>query len=567
MGDCPAMPRASPGNRGTRARTGMAAGIAHGGRDAAPTTGRRRLTEDGKTETSMARLTGSHAMENETAQTTGNESNPGWLVRWAIVAGCIVAGVRLLLVACWGGDTPYLDECNMTGLLHMYSAHRPLGIDWGWLVYPIGEHRLVVQRLWSLFITGINGREWDVYAELFANTFVWGALTAMLVILAGRRLSRSGLACFAMFAALAEAIPHAWENLLWSFQSQFVFLVAFSVAAIAAFATGRVWSARWWGGVAAAVAAFGSQVGGIACLPIGAALLLARSWRHGVRARAQTALGGIILIALALVFRWLMVHTPTYDAHRPALSVWLNACGSLLAWPFSGWKLAALVMWTPAVVFVIQRCRVRRPWSAWEWFLTGLVAWSFAMAMASAWSRGQFLAMDLPPSRYADVCVIGVIANAACLLALAGGGWHRRIVRAALVAGWAIAAVEGMVLYTAELSDRPTLATITQKMSLNEFIETRARQRHGYLEYIRTHDPRVLQMYPVIYPVPEHLAIVIDGLREAHRWPAALDPARAAEMPWLSRLSRHATLIGWLVLAGGGIVFLDTMRRNSPRAV
>ena len=360
----------------------------------------------------------------------------------------------------------------MTGWLHISSAAKPLGIDWSWLVYPIAEHRLVVQRLWSLLVAGLNGREWDVYAELFLNTFLWGGFTALCVVLFGRRLPPAGLACFALFVAVAEAIPHAWENLLWSFQSQFLFLVAFSVAAIALFASAAAWSARWWGGVLCAAAAFGSQAAGLACLPIGALLLLVQARRSSGRPRLLAALAALALLALAGIFAPIVLRASADHANRAlAVSVWWQACASLLAWP-------------------------------------------------------------------------------------------RRLGRASLVLGWCVAAVEGLVLYTAELSDRPTAATVTQKMSLNLFAETREPQRHAYLAYVRTHDPRTLQTSPVIYPVPAHLAEIVDRLRRVHRWPAALDPARASALPWLSRLARHAAPCGALLLSVACILLFDTLWRS-----
>jgi hypothetical protein len=49
--------------------------------------------------------------------------------------------MRLLLVARWGGDGPYLDECNQTGVFHIWAGQGQLTL--ARLVHAFFEHRLI----------------------------------------------------------------------------------------------------------------------------------------------------------------------------------------------------------------------------------------------------------------------------------------------------------------------------------------------------------------------------------------------------------------------------------------
>lgn len=476
--------------------------------------------------------------------------------RWlALAAGLLVCGVRLALVARLGGDAPYLDECNQTGWYQIWAGEHSL--TFSWLVAPHMEHRLVTQRLFSLALAGLNGGQWDVRVELVAATALWGLLAAGLAWAGLQRLAGWRAFAWCGLVLLAETIPHAWENLLWAFQVQFVFLVGFSALALWWLTQSRPLSARWWCGLLAGALACLSQASGLLAWIAAGFVGLLLALRHTRDWRRWAALALLAAAVGAGVWATPM-RPPNAAAHAAGLATSWQAWTSLLAWPWSPWPWFAAAIWLPGLAWSVRALR-RRDGPAVDAAALALLVWSALQCAAIAWARGDLLAHDVPPSRYGDVLIVGVLANGWALLRLVPSDRHGR----AIATAWLLTIVAGCAFYTADLAGRPTRASTLAPISLRSFAASRQIHAEAFRVYVRTGDATALDVKPPIYPVATHLAEIVDRLRAVHRWPSRLDKP-GARPPWLSRVGAHAGFLAWATLAGGIAAGAMTLRAR-PR--
>lgn len=475
---------------------------------------------------------------------------------WFFAVAAIVAGIRLVLMSAWAGDAPYLDDWNGTGWLHIHAAESSWGIPWAWLVYPHADHLLVMPRLFSLAVAALNGAQWDVRAELMMSALLWGAFAGGLTILGARSLRGRTLMVWAGLVIVAEAVPHAWENLLWAFQVAFVLLIGFSLLAIRWLTTSKPFSPWWFAGLACGVAACLSQASGMLAFAVAGTVLLIELMRPGRTRGIRAWIALVTLAVVAVAAAWVIPSAPWMtELHAHDFKTWYRAAVASFAWPWNRSILIAAVLWLPGIIFV-SRSITRRPGTAVreDRFWLGAIIWCIAMGVASAWARGSMLALGFPPSRYGDVLVIGALANTFLILRWANSGPRPAPPRVLLAAVWVSAAIVGIGACAERFNQTGTPATTINQFSRRDFTASRALHVNAVREYLRTKDPAVLSVQPPIYPVNAHTAELIDRLRNAHRWPATLDIDPTRSLPLLSYLARTAGVWAWgLIFVGVGL--------------
>ncbi|MDB6093421.1 MAG: hypothetical protein JWM32_983 [Verrucomicrobia bacterium] len=471
---------------------------------------------------------------------------------WAGSVFLVVVAIRLLLIAAWAGETPYLDDWNATGWLHIHAPETSFGIPWAWLVYPHADHLLVTQRFFSLGVAALNGEQWDVRAEMMASACLWGLFAGGFVLAAARHLKGAALFAWIALAVTAESLPHAWENLLWAFQVSFILLIGFSLLAVRGLTASAPFSLRWCAGLLCAVAACLSQASGLIALLAVAVVTVGRMLRDPAARSARDFAGLVVLLAAAALAKYFLPAAVAMDSLRASDgAVWLHALLSLVAWPWSGHTWLAAAMWLPAIAFVARLATRRGGWEKDEAFVLAVLVWSLAMSAASAWARGTMLVLGPPPSRYGDVLVIGLLANALVVLRWVQGARSLNSLRAVAAACWLALGLTGLALSTVHLDRTGTPATTINRFSRRDFTASRATHAEAIRAYVRTHDQSVLQVDPPIYPVTAHLSELIDKLRAAHRWPAAFEPGAEPRRPLLSRLAASSGSWAWGILALG----------------
>src|SRR5690606_24752945 len=121
------------------------------------------------------------------------------------------------------------------------------------LFAPHNEHRIIFTRLLNRTLLALDG-QWDPLSQMFAAAIVHATFAAFLAGWITRHQTRIAACLLALLVTAAYGLPHAWQNTLWGFQSQYSLLLLFSFLALAWLSQARgprEW--RWWLGLAAGV--------------------------------------------------------------------------------------------------------------------------------------------------------------------------------------------------------------------------------------------------------------------------------------------------------------------------
>jgi hypothetical protein len=476
-----------------------------------------------------------------------------------LVAIClVVVGCKLWLIGSHGSPLPFLDQWKGEGA----EVLRPwlkgvLGpAD---LVAPFNEHRIVPSRLLVLGLFELNARQWDSQVQMVAGAALHAACAFVLgaILVAGLGARHKG----PIFAALLVlfCLPFDWQNTLWGFQSQFYFLILFTVIALWGLGWHAAGTARWWCGVGAGfLACFSMASGGFAGLAL-AGWLVVKFLLHPETRRDR---GNWITFAAALAFGALgfALYTPPKIESLTALHVqspgaFLHGFAIHLGWPNSSSPLFGLVAFAPfATLLGLRWARRRDPASissatSVDDFLFPLGIWVALQAAALAWSRNHAMASVI--SRYMDLLALGALVNLGCLLRLATfttGRWPRR---ALLVSGlaWTALAIAGLVPLL-QRNFRLDLPTLNQ---IHRIQATAVRQ------FLITGRSADLGGKPVFGLPPADLDLLADLLRDPviqNALPTGLGIRRVSVPPGPLTTASHLATDGWALLLGSGAMIL-----------
>ncbi len=147
---------------------------------------------------------------------------------WAVWALLVLSDFALVWK--YGSNVPFSDDFEMVPAICRHVDNFA-----AWLWTPCAEHRVAVPRLtqWALYKLADN----DFRAGMYFNVAALGAITAVMIAIA-RQLR--GYASFTdVFFPLAMLHWGQWENLLWSWQVQFVSSAVLSGVILAVIARGK----------------------------------------------------------------------------------------------------------------------------------------------------------------------------------------------------------------------------------------------------------------------------------------------------------------------------------------
>ncbi len=392
-----------------------------------------------------------------------------------------VLGAKLWLIGAYGVTIPLWDAWRQEGM-KIYKPWIEGQFTPGMLFINNNVHHIGCTRLADLALFILNSRQWDVRTELVANALLHvigsTAILAMIYRQSGRFLG--DLALVAM--GLCLVVPFAYVNTLWGYQSQFYFLVFFSVATIWGLLDDdeperprRRFQPRSWCGRIAAFLACYTMGSGFAAAGIGFVLLAARCWWRGQWRRAlPNLLAGAAATLLGTGLFASAVHLMRQNAHQGNLghlshqAGWLPNVLAVTGWPIGGgtqpW--GGLLLYAPFGCWLWRRWQNRprthtppephpvnqSPGKRLDaWFFAGFGLWALAQGVSIGLLRG------VPPgSRHLDALLFGTVVN---LLAL-GGLWrevsashgvaslHRTAVRVAAVGGLLWLIVTGLGLFS-----------------------------------------------------------------------------------------------------------------------
>ncbi len=280
----------------------------------------------------------------------------------------VVTGARLWMVRSYTTPLPFWDQWDAEGaaLLKPWldGQLRPASF------FALhNEHRVVLSRLLAFLLFLGNG-QWDAQTAMVCNALFCG-VTAVAIAGVGARLlpasSAAGRDRLLVVAALAAAtlfvFPFGWENTLSAFQSQFYFLLLFSLVAIWGLGGAAPGSRRWWLGFFGALLACLSMASG--CFAAAAVLILETLRWMRTRPLASPSRAAVVNVAVCLAFviaGWL---STTVVPHHAALKVesvpaFFRALGRYLAWPLIAHPLLSIPLQLPLVWLVVQYLRGER---------------------------------------------------------------------------------------------------------------------------------------------------------------------------------------------------------------
>jgi len=409
-----------------------------------------------------------------------------------------IVGAKSYVIFHFGSDVPYSDQWGKEGGL-IIAPYYEGKLKFGDFFVPHNEHRIAPTLALDLFWVACSG-QWDARVECVANAFLAAAIAVGLAAFAWRTCGPGWGMALAWAGVGVGILPLVWENTLGGFQSQFYFLIGFSLVALRGLLEPRgARSAWWWLGLLCAGLAGVSMGSGFFCLLPVAGLMLARTW-----VRSRFSWGDLVTlvfaVALAAVNWAWRGQAPWHESiHAHSLGQFLMMALRCLAWPCPQWPALALLIWLPWIAFVISTWR-RRHWvgDLGAEFIAGAGLWLLLQIAALAYSRGQAMG-GMPSNRYGDISALSYPLNllaGAVLVERAG----RRRTGQGLVAGWA--AVLAVCAVGAALPQwRKMLPALRAQSQLCD---------NNLRAYVITGNPVSLKAGQIPYPDPAFFREIID---------------------------------------------------------
>lgn len=358
------------------------------------------------------------------------------LVWWLAALFLTVAGAKLWLIQCCGTPVLYLDQWNEAD--DFIRPWREGHLSWHDWIASHNGHRIFFTRLLDLLCIKFNG-EWDPLLQMTINALFHTAVLCGLVGILWVFTGGQDLALLCLLFAPFLALPMAAENTLWSFQSQFYFLIFFGVAAMAGLGFYRPGSRWWWVGLLAAILGLFTMGSGFLAPLAVVGLTGLRSLQARCVSRENLitagAGGAICIVGLGLA-----VHAEAGNGH--SWGGFFGALAWILAWPFENKPSLLLFVCLPLALTAVKYFRgaFKDPRAA--EFLLALGFWSFLQSACIAYARTN----SVNCSRYVDLFCFLPMASLASLFIL-GGEWLQGFSRGrqtALAVGWTVILLAGL---------------------------------------------------------------------------------------------------------------------------
>ncbi|MBM3855385.1 MAG: hypothetical protein FJ399_19895, partial [Verrucomicrobia bacterium] len=324
-----------------------------------------------------------------------------------------VLGARLAWLNLDSRPVPFWDEWEGDALYLLIPFNGGF-LDWGALIMPQWEHRILLTRLVTLAGTVLNG-EWDPRVAMTVSAVLLAAATALVgvALVATRRWPG---VVVAGVLALGASLPFDFNNLLWGGQTQMYGLVLMAVVTIALGAvpviTPAVLGAALAGGLGS-LFTMGAGPVGPGCA-VGMCLV---RWCFERDQRRQLAGLAVVFFCVALLGALLHAKSPPHGPfYATSWEQFRRAFVGVLAWPLPPSPVAVVLVWLPWLAGGVLILR-RREANTLEWLAVGLGAWGLVNAIALGYAR-QY---EGPPfdSRFLTAFLPGVwgsIGSAAALL-------------------------------------------------------------------------------------------------------------------------------------------------------
>lgn len=329
-----------------------------------------------------------------------------------------ILGTKLGQIFHYASIVPLLDDWRIPEKVLLPWLQGTL--TWDSLFDPHNEHRIVFVRLLSLLIFIFNENQWDVWVGMTVNAVMLALTIAIPIFLALRGFAAVPAA---LIAAMIWSVPNAiYWNTAFYFGMAWYWYVFLSVLAFCLYAESL--SARWYGSVAFAFAAF-FTVAGVAPLIVLTTIELTRFFKSP-RSRLHFFLSASLTTSLLLVCASLTSVVRPISSLVPAsaatalfyrvpaiIGEFING----LSWPVIGSSPSCfgLVVYVP-FAYSLLRCRSLHSAHSRAISLGRLLAaWVFVHTALLCVIRGS-----AHSERYWEVPPFGVLSNLLIVLGLLG---------------------------------------------------------------------------------------------------------------------------------------------------
>jgi hypothetical protein len=411
-----------------------------------------------------------------------------------------IVGAKFSLIEHDGSDLPYWDQWDAEAA-NLYSPFLQGKLEARELFSAHNEHRIFFTRLLALGLLESNDRQWDARLQTVVNALLHASVALLLADLALHVLPAGIAAIFAGMTALFFGMSVSYDNILFGFQSQFYFLLLFSVLQIAGtfLACPRSWA--WWlAPLAGAAALFSMASGFLSALAI---LLVAggRAW-HDRRMTRDDAWVFSTNISLCIAGWMLKVDIPGHAGLKAAgPGSWLDAWLHQLGWPMATHWAAPLGLVPPLLLgLAYLRRKIDGPLPC---ALLGAGVWFWLQTAAIAFGRGA--ANYGVTSRYCDVFAFGVLVNLLILAYLAN--------RTLTPVAQRCMGITTVAFMSVSLWGLARQTAVADEEALRPMPAINAARIATVRSYVCTHDPSFFGKNPgseLPYPSAAYLAELLD---------------------------------------------------------
>jgi len=423
----------------------------------------------------------------------------------------LVVGGRLDLMNSLAVGTPYWDDWGIGGLL--LKSHTT-GVTFHDIVVDANEHRLVFNRLMSIFFFYLNQRQWDPMISMLFNAFVWAASGVLLAFIARKHSSEINSTLLISLIIILWAAPLSLVNILWGVQTHTYTMILFSL--MGCWYTGyRAFSAFWWLGMLSLAAASLTLAGGtfaaFSVMTVQIIALLSNSDSDSRRQNSRTLIAALLMGVFGLSLILFQTHgsAPAGFELSSSIITFLKS----MSWPYYTQIWPAFIFVAPVVIILISTFRNERGLTELSRFSLAVYGFVVIVCLGIAYAR-SWDGIG-PARRYFEFLALASISSFLALLQIQklksalSKALHKLLVAAwILCCLWAIPSLMVTVEYT--LDDRAVVKPAQEKF-IRGFLNTR--------------DESTLEFQPFRHiPFPEDFEGLVLDLADANLLPYQIQP-------------------------------------------
>ncbi|HEV2842499.1 MAG TPA: hypothetical protein VGW39_14345 [Chthoniobacterales bacterium] len=461
-----------------------------------------------------------------------------------------VFGSKLAVINRYGSDLPFQDQWGKEAAWVLAPL---LEGDPAWLnraLAPHNEHRIYFTLGMDVALTLLSG-QWDELQECVAGALLHAVIAASLAVFAWRRVPGAWRVIAAGVIVLLTSTPLVWDNVLWGFQSQFYFLIGFSLLGIDGLLRER-FSPRWFLGLLAMLCALVSMGSGFLCAVVVLPLLL-RQTLAGERAWRAVWVSLIAAAGIVALGWWFHFEPPWHAGLRAESAAdFFTYAVHCLAWPMTTHVAVGALFYSPLLVLGVRWLRHGAPPGAEGHAMKFTLAaggWVLLQIAALAYARGK--GGGFPANRYGDVLAVGLMANAFALGLLASPKSKRHWIWAA---AWLAALLLGAGLQLEKI--------------YREDLPQHRREARAFEATVRSYlidgDADALRTRPIPFPDYDWFLRLLDRPSIRAILPPSVSPPHRGST--LSEVARRLSKLGWAFVALGaaGVLLVVSGRERRP---